>query len=274
MNLYQFCLNYLKNQTIERFPDFNTDELALYYLTPPIYHRYNITNITKNNMMKFLFDLLSSNKYSHIDKRYIDEEVLNAYLNDYDPDYISILDSHALFKIFKTFSDHPDARYFCDFNERLWESFAMNIISAAKYLAKHFKDFNSYMDYINSDPEAAMKDILEIRGFGVFTATVYFTTIGCYKFWQPHPLYAYQFIELFSKVDSNVVDYTTLIKLLNEQAEVGGVSSYTLYQIIRLIIKPNYSYHKCSMKNTKKHDFEKIFQDALIEAINNKTVIM
>ena len=274
MNFYQFCLNYLINQTLSKFPDFPTDELKLYYLTPYIYQRYKTTNITKNNLMELMFGLLSTNNHNHINHRYLDYELLTAYLNDFDPDYIAILDENSLFEIFKTFNDYTLPETYGTFNEPLWENLAKNVVSAAKYLTKYFEDFDSYINHIHSNPEIAMKEILEIRGFGEFTATNYFTILGCYEFWKPHPLYNQKYIDLFSKIDPAVINDKTFLQSLEKQAKIGGVSSYTLYNIIRLIMTPNYYKHNCSMKNSKKTNYKLIFQDALTTAIANKTLIM
>lgn len=127
MNLYHFLENYLKQQTLFKFPNFNTDELHYYYKDPYMYHNFFNLKIERgkekiNDIMKVLAYTLVYAKGTHIDFKYFYSD-LSFILNDFDHHYISLLNVESLFSSFKTIikPNFEKKYYFLSFIDSIWQ---------------------------------------------------------------------------------------------------------------------------------------------------------
>ena len=204
MNLYQFFKNYLETQILNRFPDFKVNELSLYFSEPKMYYCQLRLNIQKgketiNDMMKALAYTLTLNPYkslpSYIFSRNYD--LLEELLNDFDPEYINMINPTVIFNIVKR--QVTDCFYFgftISKDQTLLDYFE-ELKSAAKYLLDNFKDYNSYISYIKTNPEETLKEILKIKGLGPYCAKKYLNFIGSFQLFNIHS----KVIDLFKIID-------------------------------------------------------------------------
>ena len=220
MNLYHFLENYLKQQTLSKFPNFNTDELHYYYKDPYMYHNFFNLKIERgkekiNDIMKVLAYTLVFADGTHINfqKFYSD---LSFILNDFDPNYIAFLKVDVLFSTFKQIIK-PQFHEPCvnsHFFDSIWHNYAKSLISCAKYLLKNFTDFNTYINNINNNPKQALDELKKITGFGEYLSIRFLNTIGCFDYY----LMDYRIFPFFKSIDESVTDIDSFHKALNRQA--------------------------------------------------------
>ena len=277
MNLFDFSLNYLQKQTLTKIPDFNLSELALYYDTPEIFQPHPVftidpQNITKNDMMMYMAASVSGSQNCRI-YFYCTFEIIRDVLNDFDPDYVSILNPQSLYEAFYEYYMEEKKRrfYFFNFSEYSWREYSKNLISIAKYLKENYKDYNTYIKDIRSNPQKAVKEIQKIRGFGLYFTYSFLTKIGCYEFWED------LFEEYYDHPDKNIIhvfktvgfdinnkeDYLTTLKTLSK---TYNVYPYNFTKMLDLIFYPRYRYHHKVFKNSPKKNHIEMFLNALEEA--------
>lgn len=277
MNLYQFFNHYLERQILSKFPDFNVSELSLYYNEPLMYYypkflKIKKGNVTINDMMKLIAYCLIQNVYYatasfNFHRKYNE---LCYILNDFDPNYISILNPTTLFQMFEPHIEYMYYGYTPSQDQQIL-GFFENLISAANYLIKNFKDFNSYIDYLNNHPNESYKELLTIKGFGPYIANKYLNYIGCHHHFNIHP----RVIELFKIFDNSVKNEKSFLISLDKHASLCGVSSFTLYKTVELIVRPIYEIHSIHIHSTRgKGNIFNNIKTALTNAINNKEITL
>ena len=252
MNLFEFLVDYLNKQTLKKFPDFNTSELHYYYDEVPMYYVPNRLKVEKGkesiyDIMKILAYTLTFPKFCniHLLSKYDDvEEILNGF----DPNYISILNENALFEMFKTIIKPKCDNYWFGntFNDSAWQHFSKAVISAAKYLLKYYKDFNSYINHIKENPKEALKELNTIHGFGDYCAHKFLTFIGYFEYFYVD----IRAVEVFKIFDSSVKDEKTFRLSLDKQAKKAGVLPYNLHQLIKLIVSGDYYNHRLHIRSS------------------------
>ena len=284
MNLYQFFKNYLEDQISNKFPLFNFDELSLYYHEPIMYYQPEMFKIKKgeetiNDMMKALAYCLTRNRYAPMANYNLDEnyDVLCDVLKDFDPYYISGLTPKTIYDKYEQNivyipSFIPTFKYTDEYKSRFNASLLQyfeELISAAKYLIKNYKDYNSYISYINNNPEDALKQIKTISGFGDAIGKYYLNYIGSFCYFNIH----HAVINLFKEVDNTVTDERSLLISLENQAKKAGVSPFELYKTVELIVRPDLFIHKKFIKSTRgKGNLANNLTKALKEALNNNEI--
>ena len=275
MNLYHFLENYLKQQTLSKFPNFNTDELHYYYKDPYMYHNFFNLKIERgkekiNDIMKVLAYTLVYGKGTNINFKDFYSD-LSFILNDFDPHYISFLNVESLFSSFKTIikPKFEEKYYFLSFIDSIWHNYAKSLISCAKYLLNNFTDFNTYINNINNNPKQALDELNKITGFGEYLSIRFLNTIGCFDYY----LLDYRLYPFFKSIDESVKDIDSFQKALNRQAEIAGVKVYTFNKLFQLIHGGDYLFHNLRIKSTRgKGNLFNNLTIAVKNAIDNKII--
>ena len=277
MNLYEYSLKYFENQTIKYIPNLNMEELEWYYKTPKLYllNKYKVS-IEKgkesiNDIMK-LFAFFFSSSYDSNIPFYQNNLLyckLETILNNFNPNYIGMLKEENLYKLFEeNLKDEDTIVHF--FNEAYWFSYSKKLVSAANYLLKYYKDFDSYLYHINNKPYDALKELLEVYGLRVYEIIEYLSYFGCYVFWKPSP-HKYH-IDIFNIIDDSVKDFDSFILEFRKICEKESINPYSLFNIISMICEPKYIYHKRILHYKKDNVYLERFKEELKEAINKGIV--
>lgn len=241
--MYNFCVNYLKEQTIENFPNFNLDELEWYYDSDlyswPPYFDVNRGEERINDLMK-MFAMILQNRYnlSNIINFIKNYDEIKELTNGFDVDYLSSISLDHLHSLFEA--------KFGKLNST-WKNYCHGLLDAAKYLKSNFTNYADYVCEIRANTREAIKKLMEITGIGPALARNYLKEIGLKEFGKPD----LHLMPIYKSILPDVIDENSFDIALRRHAAEAGVDPYKLDRIMWVICSGNYFKHGLKIRSGK-----------------------